>query len=56
MHGPRLELFTLQRLKVVKAAFASNLTLELFQAVERHPCGISPVGEEGSASMARATE
>lgn len=34
VHCPCLELLTLQRLKVVEAAFASNLTLELFQAIE----------------------
>ena len=56
MHCARLELLTLQRLKVVEAAFASDLTLKLFQAVEGHSCGISPVGGEGYASMVRTTQ
>jgi hypothetical protein len=34
MHRPRLKLLTFQCLEVVKTAFASDLALELFQAVE----------------------
>lgn len=40
MHGPGLLTFTVNGLKIIEAAFACDLALELLQSVERHARGI----------------
>jgi hypothetical protein len=42
MHRASLLLLALESLKVLEATFASDLALELFEAVKGHPGGVSP--------------
>lgn len=44
MHGASFLSFTLKGLEVVQTALAGDFTLELFEAIERHPRSICPKG------------
>ena len=42
VHGTGFLSLALQCLEIVETTLSSNLALELFEAVEGHPCGIGP--------------